>query len=430
MAKDKDQSPMTENDSPTTPIFRMDHGLEAWLQVLGSWILFANTWGLTNSFGVFETYYATTLLPTSSPSAIAWIGSIQLFLTMVVGLPAGWIMDAGHLRLLLITGSFLEVFGMFMTSLCTKYWQFVLAQGVCVGIGSGLLGLPSVAVIPLFFSSKRMLATGIAATGSSLAGIVYPIMMRRLFVSIGFPWAVRALSFLMMGCLLMCCTIVRLRPRSPPRSGGPRIQLKTFRDRPFLFFTGAFTVMIASVYVPFFFVQEYALRLSVNKDMAFYLLSIMNATSLAGRIMSNWLADRYGGINLMIPGCFSSAIVLFLFRFAAGQPGLIAVSAVYGFISGGMVSLPPATIANLTSDLSQLGTRLGLSYTVAAFGALVGNPMAGAARKDEGSRTDEATIQKEYQGTWILGGSLMLLATGFLLIARSLKLRQKDGGKM
>ena len=57
--------------------------------------------------------------------------------------------------------------GMFMLSLCTKYWQVLLAQAFCVGIGSGLLGLTSVAVIPLYFRRKRMIATGIAATGSS-----------------------------------------------------------------------------------------------------------------------------------------------------------------------------------------------------------------------------------------------------------------------
>ena len=57
---------------------------------------------------------------------------------------------------------------MFMTSLCTRYWQLILAQGLCVGLGSGLLGLLSIVVIPLYFSSKRMLAIGIAATGSSL----------------------------------------------------------------------------------------------------------------------------------------------------------------------------------------------------------------------------------------------------------------------
>ncbi len=57
---------------------------------------------------------------------------------------------------------------MFMTSLCSRYWQVLLAQGICVGLGSGLLGLTSAAVIPLYFSSRRMVATGIAATGSSL----------------------------------------------------------------------------------------------------------------------------------------------------------------------------------------------------------------------------------------------------------------------
>lgn len=87
---------------------------------------------------------------------------------MLVGIFAGWLIDAGYLRLILISGTFLEVFGMLMTSLCDQYWQILLAQGICVGLGSGLLGLTSVAIIPLYFSSKRMIATGIAATGSSL----------------------------------------------------------------------------------------------------------------------------------------------------------------------------------------------------------------------------------------------------------------------
>ncbi|RJE19832.1 Major Facilitator Superfamily [Aspergillus sclerotialis] len=152
--------------------YRMDGGLQAWLQLLGSWLLFANTWGLANSYGAFETYYIDTYLTTSTPSAISWIGSIQLFLTMFVGVLAGRILDAGYLRPLLIGGSVIQVFGMFMTSLSTEYWQVLLAQGICAGLGSGLLGLTSVAVIPLYFERRKMLATGIAATGSSLGSFV------------------------------------------------------------------------------------------------------------------------------------------------------------------------------------------------------------------------------------------------------------------
>jgi hypothetical protein len=50
--------------------------------------------------------------------------------------------------------------------------------------------------------------------------------------------------------------------------------------------------MISSVYIPFFYIQKYALQLGIDEDMAFYLLSMMNATSLIGRIGPNWLADR------------------------------------------------------------------------------------------------------------------------------------------
>ncbi|KAF9879505.1 major facilitator superfamily transporter [Colletotrichum karsti] len=383
----------------------MDHGTIAWLQVLGCWILFANTWGLSNSFGVFQAYYTTELLPDDDPSKVAWIGSIQIFLMMLIGVCAGWLLDAGYLKFILICGTALTSLGLFMLSLCTEYWQILLAQAFCVGSGSGLLGLTSVAIIPLYFQRKRMVATGIAATGSSLAGIIYPIIERKLIPAIGFAWAVRVFAFIVTGSLLVCIAILRLRPNHKRR--GALFRLKHFRDTPYVMFCIAFALMIGSVYVPFFFIDAYAIRLGVDPNTSYYILSAMNAASLLGRLAPNWLADKYGGMTVMIPCCIGSAIVLFLFRFAHSLPGLIVISIAYGFISGGMVSLPPATIANLTDDLSEYGTRMGMGYTIASLGALIGNPIGGAAQnRREGADSTEA-IQKEFQGTWIFAGGFI-----------------------
>lgn len=60
------------------------------------------------------------------------------------------------------------VFGMMMTSICKKYWQFMLAQGICVGVGNGILFIAGVAIIPTYFAKRRGLAAGIAASGSSV----------------------------------------------------------------------------------------------------------------------------------------------------------------------------------------------------------------------------------------------------------------------
>lgn len=84
------------------------------------------------------------------------------------GLVTGPIYDAGHLKGLVVVGSILAVFGMMMTSLCEEYWQVLLAQGIVVGCGAGCLLLPSVAIMPQYFTKRRAFATGIGAVGSSL----------------------------------------------------------------------------------------------------------------------------------------------------------------------------------------------------------------------------------------------------------------------
>lgn len=50
--------------------------------------------------------------------------------------------------------------------------------------------------------------------------------------------------------------------------------------------------MISSVYVPFFCIQSYAVKLQIDEGMAFYILAITNVASLFGRLFPNWLADR------------------------------------------------------------------------------------------------------------------------------------------
>ena len=125
--------------------------------------------GVTNTFGAYQIYYEANLLKDESPSRISWIGSIQAFLLLLVGgCITGPIFDAGYLRSLIIVGSITSVLGMMMTSICKEYWQIVLSQGLCVGIGAGCLFLPSVAVMPQYFTERRAFATGIAAAGSSI----------------------------------------------------------------------------------------------------------------------------------------------------------------------------------------------------------------------------------------------------------------------
>lgn len=147
--------------------------------------LFFNTWGNLNTFGIFQTYYESGDLFTATSSDIAWIGSIASFCLLAVGFVSGPLYDRGYMRVMLVVGSFLTVFGYMMTSLCTTLWQVILAQGFCIGIGGGLLFVPSVAILPTYFRRRLGLAVGLAAAGSSMGGVIFPIVFFRLINQIG-----------------------------------------------------------------------------------------------------------------------------------------------------------------------------------------------------------------------------------------------------
>lgn len=154
-----------------------------------------------------------------------------------MGSLTGPLFDAGYFYYLLWSGSVLIVFGMLMISICTQYWQVFLAQGVCVGIGAGLLLMPCNAIIPLYFSRHKARAQGVSASGSSLGGVIYPIVFHRLQPTIGFAWTVRIMGFIMLVTLAVSCVIMRDR-LADKRSNQRRslIDLSAFKEPPFCLF--------------------------------------------------------------------------------------------------------------------------------------------------------------------------------------------------
>lgn len=226
-------------------------------------------------------YYETDLLATASPSAISWIGSIQAFLLLLVGALTGPIYDAGYFRELLFAGSFLLVFGQMMLSLCHAYYQVLLAQAFCIGIGTGMLFIPSIAILSTYFSHRIGTAIGIAASGSSFGGVIYPIVFHRLLPKIGFAWTTRVLGFIILGTMIVPNVVMRVRVL--PAKQRSLLDLRAFCIPAYSLQVAGFFCGFMGLYMPFFYAQLYALQRGITgQNLAFYLLAVMNATSTFG----------------------------------------------------------------------------------------------------------------------------------------------------
>lgn len=121
-------------------------------------------------------------------------------------------------------------------------------------------------------------------------GIIYPIIIRQLIIHSTFAWAARAMAFVMLGSLLI--GFATLRPRVAARKSGPLLDLESFKDPAYTAFVIGLALSFMAYFVPFFYVESQALELGTNPDLAFYILSIMNAAGVVGRIVPNFIADK------------------------------------------------------------------------------------------------------------------------------------------
>lgn len=98
-----------------------------------------------------------------------------------------------------------------------------------MGIGVGMTFLPSIGVISQHFKAYRALVIGIAASGTSAGGIVFPVMLNRLFQSpyIGFTGGVRV-SGALIGVMLLGANMI-MRTNYGPNVDKPRLTWSLFK---------------------------------------------------------------------------------------------------------------------------------------------------------------------------------------------------------
>jgi len=218
--------------------------------------------------------------------------------------------------------------------------------------------------------------------------------------------------------------LLLMRTRVPPRPSGPLVEWAAFREAPYtLFLCGMFFAFWA-LYFAFYYIGSYA-RTVIGLDYAssINLLLVMVGVGVPGRLIPNYLADRYfGPLQCMMPFTIVCAVLFFGWTGVRSQGGLYAFASVYGIASGAIQSLWPATLTSLTTDLRKAGTRLGMGFTIISMATLTGPPLAGAlvAASPKG---------KPYLGAQLWGGCSMSLAFAFLLAARVAKVGWGIKGK-
>lgn len=214
-------------------------------------------------------------------------------------------------------------------------------------------------------------------------------MLERLFSTIGFAWTVRIAGFMCLAILAPSCFL--LVPRIPPRPAGKLSSddfKAMFSDTRYVLLTAGMFFVFWGMFIPFYYLPIYGLAHGMDSYMSNNLLAFLNAGSFVGRIVSGIMADKLGrfvaplnihaslGDNQIDTGRFNitficslcAGILLLCLHAIQTSAGIIVFSVLYGFFSGGLISLQSACVAQITPDLNLIGVKIGVMMAICSFG--------------------------------------------------------------
>ncbi|XP_071391718.1 monocarboxylate transporter 4 [Centroberyx affinis] len=366
-------------------------------------------------------------------SDTAWISSILLAMLYGTGPLCSVLVNKFGCRPVMMVGGLFASLGMVLGSFATSIIQIYLCTGVITGLGLALNFQPSLIMLNRYFSEKRPLANGLAAAGSPVALCCLSPLGQVLQHQYGWRG-----GFLILGGLLLnCCACGALmRPLLPPKKPDdleetvdrvveeekkPKKKLldfSVFKDRGFVIYAVAASVMVLGLFVPPVFVVSYAKKLQYEDTKSALLLTILGAVDIFARPTCGLIA----GMKWVRPRCvylFSFAMIFngctdLIGSQATDYTGLVVFCIFFG-ISYGMVGALQFEVLMAIVGTQNFSSAIGLVLLMEAIAVLVGPPGAG--------RLLDAT--HNYMYVFLLAGCEVTLSAFILALGNFLCLRKK-----
>ena len=286
--------------------------------------------------GTILSYYSRFLMPEVSKTLLCLVGAIPALLVLGFSLLWGRLLDAGNHRKINIFAGVCITLG--MTGLAFtggkdrygdgKYWA-ILTASIPIGLGQSCYFLTAPHVAKSWLPKRKGLAMGITNSGAALGellppfyytnqaytssgGVVWPFVFTRVTARYGFQAGVGALAGIssLLAAFIVFASVpgpgFHCRPLTRASNLNSWIPRTAFRSKIFLIHTVAMCFIYSGILtIPFlleYWAQKRHIGISEDKtsgtgirrtthELTVYLIVIMNACQLPGRILGSTMCD-------------------------------------------------------------------------------------------------------------------------------------------
>jgi MFS family permease len=354
-----------------------------------SWVRLLAT-VLLSAIGCVGLWSVVVVLPSVQREFEAARGGASLPYTLLTvcaaagSVPMGRLSDRRGIATPTVIGIAGLTLGYIACSYVTSLWQFILIHGVLIGfLGTSTAFGPLIADASCWFAKRRGLAVSLAATGSYIAGAIWPEVVQHGVDTWG--WRQTHFAIGVFCCVAMLPLVLFLRrPRplvpvdgaSGSHAGVPQAGLGLSPQTLQVLLVLAALSCCVAMSMPQVHLVAYCGDLGYGAARGADMLSIMLACGIVSRIGSGFISDRIGGLRTLLLGSVMQGVALLLYTFFDGLVSLYVISALFGLFQGGIVP-SYALIVREYFPAREAGTRVSIALTASMLGMALGGWMSG-----------------------------------------------------
>lgn len=308
------------------------------------------------------------------------LGTSIAFLMMGLGaMLGGRLNDQFGPKLVLSISGVIFAAGIVALSQIQQPWQYFAVFGLMIGAGLATHDVVTLSTIARWFDKRRGLMTGLVKTGTAIGQVTVPPIAAFLIAWLGWRYGMFSLGIAAGVILLLAASMMRLPSENDTleRAAGTSAG-STFQEAKrnptfwklcavqFLFFP---TLMSVPTHL-----AVHGQDLGMEAKTAALLLSVMGASSIAGRLSIGLIADRMGGKMAYSTALFGLLASLGALCVVEDHGTLFALIALYGFSHGSLFVVVSPTVSRyfgMRSHGSIFGTVLFFGTIGGAFGPVM-----------------------------------------------------------
>ncbi len=334
----------------------------------------------------------------------------------------GPLVDKWSARGLIVIGTLSLAAALFLMSICQGVYQFAAVLAVLLSAANVLVGpITGSTLVSRWFSASRGRALGIAATGTSVGGLVIPFLLENSIAAMGWRGALQ---------LLAACVVVLVLPlmifglRDNPADlglhpDGAESAVSTAAAAPVsrnwttgeilrspsFWLIGVSLGLLFLAYVGLLAnLHKYATELGIEAGNATRLIQTVAVTGFIGKLVFGWSADRISlRVGLWLAQGLAAAGIAML-SLEPGYATMVLAASLLGLAAGGMLPVWGAMIG-AEFGVASYGRAMGLMMPVIAPFAGAGPILAGLSVDRFGSYS---TALQGFVGVLIVAAMLLI----------------------